>query len=524
MKISNLLALTVLVFPHPVVAAGAGPLVRTVQGELRGTSSAGVDAFLGVPYAEPPVGQLRWRDPVPAKDWSGVRDATQAAPACYQQQAKSFGPYTSEFLIGNAISEDCLYLNIWKPAHLSGPVPVLFYIHGGGFNSGSGSVPIYDGAALARRGIVVVTFNYRVGVFGFLAHRELTKESGKHSSGNFGLLDQIEALRWVRANIGAFGGNPRQVTIAGQSAGAASVNDLISSPIAKGMFQRAIAQSGSGMGVAMPSLEEAELTGQRVLAKAGVTHIAEFRTLPADAILAASEIDTPKPGAMPALLFAPNFDGVVLTGDPANGASPIESNVPLLTGFNDQEAGPPPATGAAAAFEAMVRGRYGNFAQRLLSLYPHSDDAEASSSWKTLARDRYMASLILWTTARTTKSNQTIYTYLFTHAYPGKGWSGAPSAFHTAEVPYVFGTVRCSGLPLSASDRAMERMMQSAWIDFMRSGRPSLNGLHWPAARPASLDVMLLGDRPTMQAAISTPERFTALRDYVASGGTLSLF
>lgn len=535
MKIGLFGTLT-LVLAQPVLASAHKPQVQTTLGAIQGFNAPGVETFLGVPYAQPPVGKLRWHDPVPMSAWSGVRQTVRAAPACYQSQAKPFGPYTSEFLIGSEVSEDCLYLNVWRPAHLKGPAPVLFFIHGGGFGSGSGSIPIYDGSELARRGVVVVTINYRVGVFGFLASPELTRESGRGTSGNFGLLDQIAALRWVHANIAAFGGNPGLVTIAGQSAGAASVNDLIVSPLARGLFQRAIAQSGAGMGVEMPTLALAEQTGQRVLNKAGVSNIEQLRNLPAEAVLAASNFDPPvlgqiadknvppKPGAMPAILFAPNLDGVVLASDPSNGGSPPLSRVPLLTGFTSEEAGPAPASDVSAAFVAMVRGRYGSFAERLLALYPHATDADAALSWTELSRDRYMVSMMLWTRARAASSHLPIYNYLFAYPYPGKGWNGTPSAFHTADVPYIFGTVDRSGQRLSAQDRAMENTVESIWISFMQSGRPVFKGQVWRAAQRNTSDVMLLGTRPGMRAAVSTPARFAAWQEFVSEGGKLTLF
>lgn len=525
MRLSSVVIAFVLAASAPAANASSnGPVVRTALGQLRGERTSGVEFFLGVPFAQAPIGNQRWRDPLPHAGWAETRDATRPAPACYQPQARPFGPYTAEFLIGPEVSEDCLYLNVWKPAQVAPRTPVLVWIHGGGFGSGSGSIPIYNGEALARRGVVVVTVNYRLGVFGFLAAHQLTEESGRQTSGNYGLLDQIAALRWVQTNIAAFGGDPNNVTIAGQSAGAASVSDLIASPLARGLFHRAIAQSGSGMGVEMPTLSEAEATGQRVLAKAGVRDIAELRDLPAEAVLAASDLDPPRPGAMPVIHFAPNRDGVVILGDPRDGASPIQSPVPLLTGFNADEGAPAPATNASAEFETMVRARYGAFAQRLLALYPHESDAVAAASWSILARDRYMASLLIWSQARTTASKQSVYTYLFDYPYPGPGWNGTSSAFHTAEVPYVFGTVDRSGRPLSAHDRAMEVTTQSAWITFMRTGRLLFNRKTWAAAGPHDTSVMVLGNRPGMRAGVSTPERFAVLREFVAAGGRLSLF
>jgi len=264
----RILSLTLGIFAAAVVSAA--PVVATKSGSLQGVHRDPVDVFLGVPYAEPPVGALRWRAPVAVKAWSGVRNATEFGASCYQGwPARQFGPYTAEFVDTPRHAEDCLFLNIWAPARSSAKAPVMVWIHGGGFGGGSGALSIYDGSHFAAQGIVVVTINYRVGPFGFLAHPELTREAHGTGVGNYGLQDMIEALRWVRGNIEAFGGDPARVTIMGQSAGAMAVNDLIVSPLAKGLFARAIAQSGSGMGIpsiplARPSATARSSRKQRV--------------------------------------------------------------------------------------------------------------------------------------------------------------------------------------------------------------------------------------------------------------------
>jgi len=275
----RILSLTLGIFAAAVVSAA--PVVATKSGSVQGVHRDPVDVFLGVPYAEPPVGALRWRAPVAVKAWSGVRNATEFGASCYQGwPARQFGPYTAEFVDTPRHAEDCLFLNIWAPARSSAKAPVMVWIHGGGFGGGSGALSIYDGSHFAAQGIVVVTINYRVGPFGFLAHPELTREAHGTGVGNYGLQDMIEALRWVRGNIEAFGGDPARVTIMGQSAGAMAVNDLIVSPLAKGLFARAIAQSGSGMGIPSIPLAEAERNGEKFAKAAGVATLAELRTLP----------------------------------------------------------------------------------------------------------------------------------------------------------------------------------------------------------------------------------------------------
>jgi para-nitrobenzyl esterase len=295
-------------------SAAAQSVVKLDPGSVRGIDGGAVDRFLGIPYAQAPVGALRWRDPQPVKQWNAVRDASKAASSCYQAAPAAFGPYTPEFLSGPDISEDCLYLNVWRPHAARGKLPVYVFIHGGAFNSGSGNVSVYDGAGLAGRGVVVVTISYRLGVFGFLAHPDLTRESAHASSGNYGLLDQVAALRWVRANIAAFGGDPAAVVIGGQSAGAVSVNHLVASPLAKGLFRGAVAQSGSGIGIPASLLASAEALGVKIAQQARATSLAQLRTLPAAALQqAACKASAPSDGARFApvkLPLAPNVDGM----------------------------------------------------------------------------------------------------------------------------------------------------------------------------------------------------------------------
>ena len=301
-RLRALTAFVLLAAAGPVGAAIDGP-VRIESGLVHGVTNGNITAFKGVPFAAPPVGDLRWREPQPPADWQGVRNAGHFSAACFQAKSGAFGPWSAEFIAKNAMeggsSEDCLYLNVWTPAAEAGERrPVMVWIYGGGFTSGSGDVPVYDGAGLASKGIVMVTFNYRVGTLGFLAHPELSKESGHGASGNYALLDMLAALKWVRRNISAFGGDPGNVTIAGQSAGAFAVNYLMASPLAKGLFERAIAESGGAFSQAQP-LDPAEAAG----AKLGT--LADLRAKPADAFL------RPPNGYRP----GPVIDGYVLPED-----------------------------------------------------------------------------------------------------------------------------------------------------------------------------------------------------------------
>jgi len=500
--------------------------VRVAQGQLVGTMDQGARAFLGIPYAQPPVGSLRWRAPMPVQGWHGVRDAAHFGLNCMQQDPVPFGPWTAEFIAGPSLGEDCLTLNVWTPEKPPAvPLPVLVWIHGGAFASGSGSIPIYNGAALARKGAVVVTINYRVGIFGFLAHPALSAESPRHVSGNYGLLDVIEALRWVRANIGRFGGDARQTTIAGQSAGAAAVNDLIVSPQARGLFYRAIAESGSGMGITVQSLCEAERQGARIQGASGLAAIDALRTLSPEQVLALKVSPEPGAGDGPRLPFGPVLDGVVLPADPGRGDALVVNAVPLLTGFNaDEASATAPTSVTAQVFEEQVRARYGTFAGRLLALYPHGNDADADASARLLARDRYMVSLVQWSLARTATSTQNIYPYLFDRVLPGPDAARFRS-FHTAEVPYVFGVLDQGARPFGPQDHVVSELLQGYWLNFMRTGDPNGAGLpKWLRFEANVGKVMALGDKPGAIWPASSRERHRVLRDYAAAGGTLSLF
>jgi len=503
------------------IAADGSPVVETRIGALRGERIEGVEAFLGIPYARPPVGALRWRAPVAMRPWRGAREATAFGTNCFQDPPVPFGPYTPEFLIRLPVSEDCLYLNVWTPES-SARLPVYVFIHGGGFSSGSGSIPIYDGAHLAAQGAVVVTLNYRLGVLGYLALPALSRESTRGVSGNYGLLDIIAALQWVQHNIAAFGGDPARVTVAGQSAGAAAVNDLLVSPLAKGLFAGAVAESGSGVRFAMPTLAQAEAQGEEFERRTGVSSPAGLRALAAARVwvlAAAPAGGASAAGSPPALRYEPVLDGRIVVGDPADPATPLQVNVPLLTGFNENDIGIPSGAVTPEAFAAGVRVRYGSMAGRLLTLYPHATLAQATRSAQQLARDRLMASLLVWAGARKRQQGQRIYAYLYEHPYPGPArarWG----TFHTSEVPYVFGDL--IDRHFTAADQRISMQLSSYWLRFMRQGAPAAPGsAAWPAVAAGIDQVMGLGDRPGLRMAVSTRGRLAALREFIAAHGTL---
>lgn len=504
--VATLAALTACASRAPSPAAGttvsAADTIGVRAGRLTGatTAKAGVRAYLGVPFAAPPVGDGRWRAPRALASWSGVRAADRFSPSCMQAAPAAFGPWTLEFLLRGPVSEDCLYLNVWTAAARGERRPVLVYIYGGGFSSGSGDVPVYDGAALASRGLVVITINYRVGVLGFLAHPELSAESGDRSSGNYGLLDQVAALQWVRDNVEAFGGDPTRVTIAGQSAGAISVFLLTASPMAKGLFHRASIQSGPGglaafgigstRAVARP-LADAEKDGIAFAESKGAKSIAELRAIPA------AELIKPSPGSA-GMRFGPIVDGRFLREDPAaTFAAGRQNDVATITGLNADEGSASPAYGkqSADAFRKSVTGRYGDRAPKMLAAYPAGTDEEARRAQVESARDAGIAGVFAMLAERAKTARTPAYMYFFDRAIP---WPERPEfgAFHTAEVPYVFGTLDALPRPWTDVDRRLSDAMMTYWVSFATRGDPNGSGAApWPAFQPGRLEIMELGER-----------------------------
>ena len=484
MKMLSIAAAAVL------VAAAAHAQIREADvtgGKVSGVVANGLSVFKGIPFAAPPVGERRWKAPQPLAPWTGVRDGSKFGPACVQDPM-----FPRVFAAPPEVSEDCLYLNVWTPAKSAGDnLPVMVWIYGGGFVGGQTSVPIYDGAKLAEKGVIVVSVAYRLGAFGFLAHPELSRESGK-GSGNFGLQDQIAGLQWVKANIAKFGGDSARVTIFGESAGGISVSMLAASPAAKGLFQRAISESGGSFGgartaneggVTVPSLKVAEANGQKFLEKLGVSNIAAARALGADKIMAAQG-----PGLSAAAAFWPVFDGDVLPGDQYELYQAKKFNdTPVLIGTNSDE-GALFIQGKVtpAAFEQTVRsgfgkerrddsrgvpardrrGRVGRRAQsdpRVDVRVAHVGVGDAADARKARAR----RSSTTTTTGR--RSSRT-----------------APAT--APKSPYVFKTLSAPGAnlggPVAAprpEDLKMSELMSSYWTNFAKTGNPNGPGLPvWP--------------------------------------------
>lgn len=467
-------------------------IVETRSGKVSGsrTADGAIISFKGIPFAQPPVDGLRWKAPVQELPWTGVRQCTAFGPSPMQAKPVPFSMWSQEFLIPEEpISEDCLYLNVWTGAgRRDEKRPVLVWIYGGGFVSGGSGVPIYDGEAMARRGIVFVSINYRVGIFGFFAHPELTAESGRDASGNYGLMDQIAALEWVRDNIAAFGGDPGNVTIAGQSAGSMSVNCLVASPLAKNLFRRAIAQSGASFSRNQAPLQQAEEAGVALASGLNLTSLEDLRALPAADLLKAQGQG----------LRGPVIDGYVLPKQIAAIFEADEQNkADLLTGWNQDEGllfGP---VKSADAYKAETWERYGDKAEVFLSFYPAATDEEAAGSQLNVSRDMiFGAQNYAWANGRAQQAAGSVYVYRFTRKVPGTGEYAKYGAFHTGEVPYAYDNVEFVARPWEDADRELERVMSAYWVNFVKSGNPNGPGLpEWPAYEPGKKQIMLLGQQ-----------------------------
>jgi len=510
----------------PSRAAQTAPVVRIPQGSLSGIRQGVVDAYLGVPYAAPPVGRYRWRAPQPAPYWLGVRHATRFAASCWQiMTPHGVGPWTHEYMPQGRTSEDCLYLNIWTPAaDVRHRLPVLVWIPGGGFVAGSGSVAVYNGAHLAARNIVVVTINYRVGLLGFLTTPALAAEAAREQEppGNYGLQDMVAALQWVHRNIAAFGGDPDVVTVGGQSAGAMAIHDLIVSPLATGLFQRAIAESGLPDTMPPPPLAEAENAGEKFARSEGPS-LAALRALTPQQVTAGAPPSVKGPPLMPVI------DGVLLPAPPEKLLVPgAFADVPILTGVDGDEAsafsGHLVKSMSRAEWKALLDETFGAQAPRFASLYPAATDAERARSARQLRQDLGLAALHAWNELWSQHAHSPVYAYLFDHLEPGPQ-SGRWGMFHSSELPYVFGTLGAAPeRHLTSVDRSISARMMAYWVDFVKTGNP--NGARlatWPAMRPGDPRMMVVTD--TMQPrAVLPPRKLHAMQAFIAGGGKAGIF
>ena len=464
--------------------AFAADVVHTDAGNVEGTASADskIRIFRGIPYAAPPVGNLRWKVPQPVEGWTGVRKAVDFGPRCMQGRV-----YADMIFRDSGPNENCLYLNVWTPAtSANARLPVMVWIYGGGFAAGAGSEPRQDGENLARKGVVVVNFNYRLGIFGFFSHSGLAKESGHNASGNYGLLDQVAALQWVRKNIAVFGGDASNITIFGESAGSFSVSALMASPLSRDLFQRAIGESGAFFGKTLPtkSLADSEKAAAKFAQTAfGTDSLKSLREKSADELLQAAlkDKDTDR--------FAPNIDGYFLP-KPVDSiyASGKQGHVPLLAGWNADEGSYhsifKDEKPTAQNFIAWASKQFGDKADEFLRFYPAGTDEEAKQSAEAVAEDQFLGySTWKWINMQLKTGQSPVYRYRFEDAPPAAADEQGESrgAYHSAEIEFVFEALPSKNLPWRPEDRRLSDEMSTYWTNFAKRSDPNGEGLtKWP--------------------------------------------
>lgn len=487
------------------IIQGQNLVVKTRAGKIKGTTNADntVQIFKSVPFAAPPVGDLRWKAPQPLQKWAGIRQCTTFSASPMQNKPVPFMCWTEEFIAQpEPLSEDCLYLNIWTTARSKKEKqPVFVWIYGGGLSSGSSNCAVYDGEEMAKKGVVFVSINYRVGIFGFMAHPELSKESGHNASGNYGFLDQMAALKWIQQHIKAFGGDPSRVTIAGQSAGSFSVNVLAASPLAKGLFHRAIAQSGGLLSNRLSkNLAQSEAQGTVVMQKANANSIAELRKKTAEELQTISnirEVDR----------FGVTLDGYVL---PANLKQHFEkglhNDVPLLAGWVTGDGslfGPPNTT--LENFKKEMQSSMGDKTDAFFKIFNVQSDQDANAAKARLGMFQFaVLPAHLW--AGFNKKSDA-YVYQFSHVPPDKPDFPNYGAFHTSEVPYALHTLKKWNRSWQQTDRDLENIMSSYWVNFAKTGNPNGPGLpEWKRYDKASGNIMELGDKVLLKEALCKKE------------------
>jgi len=459
-------------------------IVKVESGLLSGVTGKdpSVKIFKGIPYAAPPVGDLRWKAPQPPAKWDGVRRADAFGNWSIQTEFDPNFFFTQEFnyTTHEPFSEDSLYLNVYTTAKSADEKqPVLFWIHGGAMLSGSGAEKEFDAEKLAKKGIIVVTINYRLGIFGFFAHPELTKESGGNSSGNYGLLDQIAALKWVKNNITAFGGDPDKVTIDGQSAGGGSVINLLASPLAKGLYRGAIIQSAAPRTTPMMLLKDKEQVGIKLAEKWGAKSINGLRALPVEKFYPKGLNGLQLMGAG----YSPNIDGYVLTENPAKTLLEKGVDVSLMIGSTSGEGAVSAVLAPVKAenFIKSAKAKYGAAADEFLKFYPAGSDEEANRSNAALSSDESFATLRLVAAVNSNLGRVKVYQYYFDRNLPGKD-SEIYGAFHSSELWYVFNSLVNSKRPWEDADYKLAEAMSSYWANFVKNGDPNGQGLaNWPA-------------------------------------------
>jgi para-nitrobenzyl esterase len=473
--------------------------VRVETGLVQGVVADGLTVYRGIPFAEPPVGERRWRAPVPASNWNDVRLADKFAPGCMQMPV-------GDSVIGYMdlpFSEDCLYLNVWTPAKSADErLPVMVWIHGGGFNAGATSVPLYSGENLAKKGVVVASISYRLGPFGFLALPELSAESGGHGSGNYGLLDQVAGLGWIKRNIAAFGGDPNRVTIFGESAGGISVSILAASPLAKGLLQGAISESGGSFAPAKAAqeggqniiqLSVAERNGAEFLKTLGAQTVADGRKLPAEALRNGGRNGFER--------FWAVLDGYAIAGDQYKLYQAGNYNdVPVLIGTNSDEGAAFVQSTTSEAYKAFVKGGFGLFADQILAAYPAGSDEEALRSQRGIWREvAFGWGTWSWARLQSQNAKSKVFVYYFDHRppYPQIPPYQTWGAAHGAEMHYVLGRHDRPAMAWTAADEKLAEMVSSFWVNFAKTGDPNGSGLpEWPAYDNANPLLMRFDDNP----------------------------
>ncbi len=460
-------------------AAPPQPKVKTAQGEAAGKwiVDGTQKAFLGLPYAAPPIGELRWKAPQPPARWKGVRDATRFAGRCEQWHI-----WNDYIFLDPGPTEDCLYLNVYVPASArrASKLPVMVWIHGGGFLAGASSEPRYTNSALVSKGVILVTINYRLGVFGFLANEDLAREGGGHA-GNYGLMDMVAALRWVKANIAAFGGDPGNVTIFGESAGSFAVSALMAAPEARGLFARAIGESGAFFGSVIPmsSIAERARRDQAWVDSLGVKNLTELRKMPASKLLEAAQKSR-------SMYFSPVVDGEFLTEPvPETYAAGQEAHIPVIIGWNrDERAGTLSRGMTASKWKAFAEEQYGKQAGQFLAAFPADSDAQAMRSADQYTTENFIAlGAWRWVEAQAGTGRAPVYRYRFDRpAPPEANHPQGIYAFHSDELEYVFGTLDVRhGATWQPEDRTLSEQIVSYWTNFARTGDPNGKGLpDWP--------------------------------------------
>jgi len=451
------------------------------------TPDGKIKVFKGIPFASPPVGDLRWKRPIPPTPWKDVKVCTTFSASPMQPKPAPFFVWSEEYLIPTEpISEDCLYLNVWTSNQENKKKkPVLVWIYGGGFSSGGSACPIYDGEAFAREDIVFVSINYRVGIFGFYAHHEIDKNNDGLGSGNFGILDQIEALKWVKKNIANFGGDPENVTIAGQSAGSMSVNCLVATPLAKGLFNKAIAESGANFTRGNTSKDQAVEASDKYALLFGKSTLEEMRKIPAEELLKKT-----------AGIRGIYVDRIVLPEHVLDiFLNKNENKVTLLTGWNQDEGISMGKPKDAASFTNEMKVQYKANAEKLLNFYPGRSDQEAAASQKNLARDMTFGMQNFAWSNIAVKNGSKVFVYRFKKLVPEDKVGSKYSAFHTGEVPYAYNNLKFVNRPFTNADHALAKTMSQYWINFIKTGNPNGNQLpSWPLYTKEGKNIMIFDE------------------------------